>query len=303
MLFRSAAACERVAEALRVVRISPEFSQGGDQNVQGETQKGMDVVANDIFTDALRGCVAAMASEEEESYLPGDHPEFRYEIAFDPLDGSSNLDSNLPTGSIFSVLRHSPTDAPFQGSGRAKVVAAGYALYSSSTELVLSLASGTTAMGFTLDPTHGRFLLSRRSMECPPSGPYYSLNDAREPDWPEGLRRWVNDAKRGQTPSGTKFSSRYVCALVADVHRTLLHGGWAGNPRPHLRLLYEAAPLAHISEACGGRATDGVRDLLDIELTGLHDRTPVFIGGRADVDELLAYGDVQQQATTYKTPV
>ena len=128
---------------------------------------------------------------------------------------------------------------------------------------------------------------------------YYSLNDAREPDWPEGLRRWVSDAKRGEVPSGTKFSSRYVCALVADVHRTLIRGGWAGNPRPHLRLLYEAMPLAHIAEACGGKASDGVRDILDIEPTGLHDRLPVFIGSAEDVAELVAYGDVQQGATAY----
>ena len=113
-------------------------------------------------------------------------------------------------------------------------------------------------------------MLSRPALACPSRGPYYSLNDAREPDWPEGLRRWVSDAKRGQLPSGTKFSSRYVCALVADVHRTLLRGGWAGNPRPHLRLLYEAMPLAHIAHACGGRASDGERDILDIEPTGLH---------------------------------
>ncbi len=109
----------------------------------------------------------------------------------------------------------------------------------------------------------------------------------------------MSDAKRGAVPSGTKFSSRYVCALVADVHRTLIRGGWAGNPRPHLRLLYEAMPLAHIAEACGGKASDGVRDILDIEPTGLHDRLPVFIGSAEDVAELVAYGDVQQGATAY----
>merc|ERR1711879_672102 len=105
-------------------------------------------------------------------------------------------------------------------------------------------------MGYTLDVANGReFVLTQPTICCPLHGPYYSLNDAREPDWPPGLKRWVHDAKRGKTPSGTKFSARYVCALVADVHRTMLRGGWAGNPRPHLRLLYEAAPLAFVAEA------------------------------------------------------
>merc|ERR1711924_320669 len=126
----------------------------------------------------------------------------------------------------------------------------------------------------------------------------------REPDWPKGLQRWVSDAKTGSTPAGTKFSSRYVCALVADVHRTLLRGGWAGNPRPHLRLLYEAAPLAHIAEACGGKASDGKVDVLDLTPRGLHDRTPLFVGSAEDVDELVAYGEahggVQQQSMKYE---
>mmetsp|Transcript_48961 Transcript_48961/g.158597 ORF Transcript_48961/g.158597 Transcript_48961/m.158597 type:complete len:239 (-) Transcript_48961:429-1145(-) len=214
---------------------------------------------------------------------------------------------------------------------RLAASASRYALYTASTELVLSLGSaahsegngvgdgrgetpggGCKALGFTLDPAGrgaaggGRFVLTRPSLRCPARGPYYSLNDAREPDWPQGLRRWVHDARRGLTPSRTKFSSRYVCALVADVHRTLLRGGWAGNPRPHLRLLYEAAPLAHVAEACGGRASDGVRCLLDVVPEGLHDRVPVFLGSAEDVAELEAYGDVQQGPTVYSaddTPV
>jgi len=103
------------------------------------------------------------------------------------------------------------------------------------------------------------FILSRKDIKCPNHGPYYSLNEGREPDWPEGLKTWIHDAKRGKTPCGTIFSARYVCSLCADVHRTLLKGGWAGNPRPHLRLLYEGAPLAHCAEACGGKGSDGVR--------------------------------------------
>ena len=305
VLLATSNACGGIARQLRVLSLEdPASFGGGAVNVQGETQKSMDVIANDLFTSALKGQVAAMASEEEEAVIDGASNR-KYEVAFDPLDGSSNLETNLPTGSIFGVFLHTPGE-PFAGTGRKKLVAAGYALYSASTELVLSLAGGTTAMGFTFDPSRREFVLSRRSIECPERGPYYSLNDAREPDWPMGLQRWVGDAKRGRVPSGTKFSARYVCALVADVHRTLLRGGWAGNPRPHLRLLYEAMPLAHIAEACGGKASDGVVDILDIAPTGLHDRCPVFIGSAEDVAELVCYGDVQQGATAYaadETPV
>lgn len=191
-----------------------------------------------------------------------------------------------------------------------KLVAAGYSVYSSSTEFVLSLGpSGLHGCaGFTLDQSIFHkgysdlvecFILSRPDMKCPSNGPYYSLNDGREPDWPNGLRQWIHDAKRGKTKSQTVFSSRYICSLCADVHRTLIKGGWAGNPRPHLRLLYEASPLAHVVEACGGRGSDGVRNLLDIQPKSLHDRTSVFIGSINDIFELESYGDVQQGVTTY----
>jgi len=301
-------ATREISERLAVLPIVGTADTGGAVNVQGETQAGMDVVSNQIFVSKLASRVAAIASEEETVVIQGTDGR-QYEIAFDPLDGSSNLDSGLPTGSIFGIAPYKQ-DQPFSGGGRS-LIAAGYALYSSSTELVVSIGkkgAAYTATGFTLDPSLAAkldagdgecFILSRPDLACPHRGPYYSLNDAREPDWPAGLRRWVHDAKRGQVPSGTKFSARYSCALVADVHRALLQGGWAGNPRPHLRLLYEAAPLAHIAEACGGRGSDGVRDLLDIVPTGLHDRVCVFIGSAGDVTELEEYGDVQQAAAKY----
>jgi fructose-1,6-bisphosphatase I len=211
----------------------------------------------------------------------------------------------------------------FTQSGRS-LVAAGYAVYSSSTELVISL--GYETVGFTLDPSSyirysrpalsmttssssqskaasatDAFLMSRPNIRCPEYGPYYSLNEAREPDWPDGLQRWVRDAKRGETASGRLYSSRYVCSLCADVHRTLLRGGWAGNPRPHLRLLYEAAPLAFLLEAAGGRGSDGIHNLLDVVPTGLHDRVCVFLGGAGDIADLESYGNIQQGSQTYQT--
>ena len=173
VLLAAAGACAEISKALRVLTLAPASASaqagGGAVNVQGETQKGMDVVANDLFVSALTGHVAAMASEEEEAAIAG-AANRKYEIAFDPLDGSSNLDTNLPTGSIFAVFEHTP-GRPFQGSGRAKLVAAGYALYSASTELVLSLGGGTVAMGFTLDPSRREFVLSRHALECPSRGP------------------------------------------------------------------------------------------------------------------------------------
>lgn len=204
--------------------------------------------------------------------------------------------------------------APFSQPGRNLVVA-GYALYSSSTELVMALPVASTSesavFGFTLNPRQrvgggtvkemaAAFQLSRREIQCPSFGPYYSLNEAREPDWPQGLKDWVSDAKRGQTTLGRTHSSRYICSLCGDFHRTLLVGGWAGNPRPHLRLLYEAAPLAFVVEAAGGRGSNGQMDLLDISPQGLHDRTCVFLGSTDNIEDLLSYKDIQQGSTSYK---
>lgn len=271
---------------------------GKNINVQGEEQKGMDVRANAIFIEKLKPFVAAMVSEEEEGVIPGDAAGLsaKYYIAFDPLDGSSNLDVAAPTGSIFGIYR-----TRFQSSARQSMVAAGYTVYSSATELVLAGLGGKNVASFTLDAEDGIFRCSRPNVVCPQRGPYYSLNEAREPDWPDGLRRWIEDAKRGRTRAGINYSARYVCSLTADVHRTLLKGGWAGNPRPHLRLLYEAAPLAFIMEAAGGAGSDGVSDLLDVKPTSLHHRVCCFLGSKLDIEDLESYGNVQQSSKRYET--
>ena len=324
VICQAAISCIEISRHLATLPID-SFLQDGQNaesaktNIQGEKQKPMDVIANNIFIKNLQSHTGALASEEEEAIILGSDSfngtQHKYEIAFDPLDGSSNLDVSVPTGSIFGIAPYT-LDKPFSSPGR-KLVAAGYAVYSSSLEFVISLTNGSDsfAAGFTLgnrnrsEPSGIRqersneavnFVLSRPNMQCPQQGSYYSLNDGREPDWPKGLQRWIHDAKRGMTPSGQVYSSRYVCSLCADVHRTLLKGGWAGNPRPHLRLLYEAAPLAHIAGACGGRGSDGIQNILDIEPIGLHDRTCVFIGSLKDVQELEVYGDIQQSAKTYK---
>lgn len=273
-----------------------ETVANGGVNVQGEKQKGMDIISNNIFKENLRPHAAALASEEEDSIILGSSGK-SYEIAFDPLDGSSNLSVNIPTGSIFGIgIHEGSNETPFSRSGRS-LKAAGYALYSSSTEFVLSF--GEETVGFTLDRERSCFIKSRNSISCPERGTFYSLNDGREPDWPKGLQRWIYDAKRGLTPSGTIYSSRYVCSLVADFHRTLLVGGWAGNPRPHLRLLYEAAPLAFLAEAAGGYGSDGEQNILDIVPSGLHGRVCVFLGSRKDIEDMEGYGDIQQCSKKY----
>ena len=259
-----------------------------------DQQKKLDVIANDAVKEALieSGCVFAFASEEEDDITRVEarsrSPVF---VAYDPLDGSSNIDCASPTGTIFGIYRAASLP---ELRGRDSMIAAGYILYSSSTEYVLSI-QGRGVQGFTLDPARGSYLLSRPNVTLPRQGPYYSLNEGRSADWPTGLSRYVDNVKNGRgRRQGVRYSLRYVCSLVADVHRTLLYGGWAGNPRAHLRLLFEAAPLAFIMESAGGRGSDGVVDLLDVTPTKVHHRLPVFLGSAEDVEELLSYGDVQQ---------
>ena len=310
-----AQSCAEISCRLQTHTTTPPLQLGIDEgddannnnnnnvNIQGEIQQEMDVIANDIFISNLHQVgpsVAAMASEEEENIMYGSsshHPNddantntdadadtssssSSYEIAFDPLDGSSNLISNLPVGSIFGIApyntntntNNNSTNRPFSNPG-TQLVAAGYALYSSSTELIVTFGNNHGVMGFTLDPVDTpTFILSRTHIRCPPSGPYYSLNEARYNDWSRPLQKYIQDAKRGLqhqhqhnrnnqsatlSSTGRPLSSRYVCSLCADFHRTLLVGGWCGNPRTHLRLLYEAAPLAFVINAAGGYGCDG----------------------------------------------
>ena len=289
----SAVIADRLSTATITGAIGGLEQEAGDDSTDRDRQKKLDVIANDVVRQSLidSGAVFAYASEEEDDIQPLKTESSSVFVAFDPLDGSSNIDCASPTGTIFGVYRNANIS---ELRGRESMVAAGYILYSSSTEYVVSLA-GRPVQGFTLDPHSNRFLLSRESILVPAHGPYYSLNEGRSADWPEGLSAYINCVKNGRgRQQGVRYSLRYVCSLVADVHRTLLYGGWAGNPRAHLRLLFEAAPLAFIMENAGGRGSDGVVDLLDVAPSKVHHRLPVFLGSKDDIDELLAYGDVQQ---------
>lgn len=191
-----------------------------------------------------------------------------------------------------------------------RLLASGYCLYSSSVVLALAVAPSSppataaspptlppapaTAAFFALDTLTGDFVATHEPVACPQRGQIYSLNDARFDDWAPGLRRYVTAVRSGKGQTGKQYSARYVCSLVADLHRTLLQGGWCGNPRPHLRLLYEGNPLAFLTEAAGGRASDGARRVLDIQPEKTHQRLPLFMGSAEDVAELESYGDVQQ---------
>ena len=301
-----AGACARIADQVRHAPIDGLVGKAGTTNAQGEEQIPLDVAANAAMVDALAQCgaVAALASEEEPEPLALPHAGAApVAVAFDPLDGSSNVDCAIPTGTIFGVYRAAADGDPAAAFAQPgdKLIAAGYAMYSASTELVLATDALARPRGFTLDARArdggggaAAFVETRRAIECPRHGPYYSLNEGRSGDWPEGLRRYVDDVKNGRGRASRRYSSRYVCSLVADVHRTLLYGGWAGNPRAHLRLLYEAAPLGFVAERAGGAASDGLRAISSIVPESPHMRLPVFIGSADDIAEIDSYGDVQQ---------
>jgi len=265
----------------------------GEHNATGDAMQKLDVYAHDVFREALgwSGHFCVMGSEEEpepipppEGVLPG-----RYAVAFDPLDGSSNIDVNVSIGTIFSIHRRVSSS----GRGGAedllqpgrKQVAAGYVLYGSSTMLVYTTGDGVH--GFTLDPSVGIFLLSHQNIRIPPRGKIYSVNEAYAARWAPPVRRFVDDLR-----ASGGYRSRYIGSMVADVHRTLLTGGIfmypgeASAPQGKLRLLYEAAPMAMLMEQAGGAASDGRRPILDLVPTALHQRTPVFLGSVEEVRAL-----------------
>lgn len=299
ILIKLSQACVEISNEIASAPINGRTGLFGTENASGDTQKKLDVISNSIIKNALiqSSKVSIMATEEENELISIPEVSNGLFVTFDPLDGSSNIDCAIPTGTIFGIypnnqgVGESCTLSDVLQSGSC-MLAAGYCMYSSSTEFVITAGNGTH--GFTLDPTSQSFILTRRDIKCPTRGPYYSLNEGRSSDWPEGLRRYINDIKDGKSAWGKRYSSRYVCSLVADVHRTILYGGWAGNPRSHLRLLYEAAPLALILEQAGGAGSDGIRQILDIIPTKLHERLPCFLGSVDDIAELEAYGDVQQ---------
>ena len=291
-----ALAAKMIAMKVRMAGVIDILGAAGTDNVQGEHQQKLDVIANEIVVKAMDhgGRLCAMASEEEADLIPipDGFKLGKYLLMFDPLDGSSNIDVNVPVGTIFSVVKKHSRNGPrgelkdFLQPGR-KQVAAGYVIYGSSTMLVYTTGQG--AHGFTLDPSIGEFLLSHPDIKIPSTGRYLSVNDSYEPLWEPGVRTLMR-RYRGIEGDRKPLNVRYVGSLVADFHRNLLGGGVfaypanAKSPKGKLRLLYEANPLAFIVEQAGGAATDGRTRILDVTPTELHQRTPLYIGSKDEVE-------------------
>jgi fructose-1,6-bisphosphatase I len=272
----------------------------GKVNVQGETVQKMDEFANRALIRGLEagGQVCLMASEENDDPIPipTRYPRGRYVLMFDPLDGSTNIDVNISIGTIFSVHKRvsetaEPSIADCLQPGY-KQVAAGYIIYGSSCMFVFT--SGDGVHGFTLDPSVGEFFLSHPDIRMPERGKIYSVNEGNEEIWDERVRKWVSWLKTPDQAGGRPYSARYIGTLVADFHRTLLKGGIFAypadkkNPKGKLRLLYEAAPMAMLAAQAGGLASTGQQPVLDVVPTQLHERVPLYIGSKLDVEDALA---------------
>lgn len=296
LILHVALAARAIAHEVRRAPLASMLGYSGTENVQGEEQAKLDIVADELFLDAMStsGVVATMVSEEREQpeHDLAHWEDARYTVFYDPLDGSSNIDVNVTVGSIFSIYRHRPVDRgrldDLFRPGKEQV-AAGYVMYGSSTQLVLCVAQ-SKVQGFTLADGVGEFFLTHKDMQMPPVGRTYSVNESRTPHWDEATRRVVNRFEEDLV-EGKKRSARYVGSLIADFHRTLLKGGIfmypgeVGRPEGKLRLLYEANPLALLAERAGGACHDGRQRMLDKVASELHERTPLFIGSRVDVED------------------
>jgi fructose-1,6-bisphosphatase I / sedoheptulose-1,7-bisphosphatase len=273
------------------------------KNVQGETQKKLDVLANDAIIRACEwgGLVAGMASEElDEPYpLPSEFERGRFLLVFDPLDGSSNTDVNVSVGTIFSVLRHDSAERPrtqdFLQSGRTQV-AAGYAIYGPATMLVLTAGKGTH--GFTLDREIGNFILTHPNLQIPAETSEFAINTSNARFWEAPVHRYVTECQAGRGGDrGRDFNMRWIASMVAEVHRILMRGGVFMYPRDtkdpgkpgRLRLMYEANPISMLVEQAGGLATTGRHRLLDVAPEQLHQRVPVILGSSAEVERIERY--------------
>ncbi len=284
-----------IAQDLRHAGLIDILGTTGEINVQGETVKKLDEIANETFLKVFHHSelVCALASEEMEkpALLPENWPQAPYMLLFDPLDGSSNTDCNMPLGTIFSVVKSErkdrmPTEDDLARKGTEQV-AAGYLLYGSSTMLVYTVGQGVH--GFTLEPSIGEYLLSHEQIRIPVRGKIYGANEGNYHKWTAGTKKYVDGLKITDKATGKPYSVRYSGCLVADVHRILLGGGiylYPGEldkPEGKLRLLYEANPLAWVVEQAGGRASTGTMRILDVEAKQLHQRVPLIIGSADDV--------------------
>jgi fructose-1,6-bisphosphatase I len=292
-------AAKIISSHVRRAGLAGILGAAGTQNVHGEEVQKLDELANETFIRTMEhgGHLSAMASEEMDDiiHVDGKYPRGNYVILFDPLDGSSNIDVNISVGTIFSILKvekgKNVATKDFLKPGMEQVCA-GYILYGSSTMLVYTTGHGVH--GFTLDPSVGEFFLSHKDIKIPEKGKIFSINEGNSRHWLPGTALYIEKAKS----NGAGMSARYVGSLVADFHRNLLKGGIFLYPadmkstKGKLRLLYEANPLAFIVEQAGGAASDGEGRIMEKTPSELHQRTPLIIGSRADVEEAVSFWKV-----------
>jgi fructose-1,6-bisphosphatase I len=299
-----ARACKTISHAVGKGALGEVLGSADSENVQGEVQKKLDIISNDILLQANEwgGHLAAMASEEMETIhpIPNRYPMGEYLLLFDPLDGSSNIDVNVSIGTIFSVLKApagmaAPTEAAFLQPG-SQQVAAGYAVYGPQTVLVLTTGNGVQS--FTLDREMGSWVMTQREAKIPEDTKEYAINASNSRHWFAPVKRYVEEMNAGKTgPRGKDFNMRWIASMVADVHRILTRGGIFMYPadardpdKPgKLRLMYEANPMAFIVEQAGGAATNGNQRILDIQPESLHQRVAVFLGSKNEVDLVTGY--------------
>ena len=288
-------ATKKIQAQVRRAGLTDILGSTDSENVQGEVQQKLDVYANEAMIQGLgtRRSVGILASEENEMpiVMPHQSPTAKYAVVFDPLDGSSNIDVNVSVGTTFSIFRR-PEGADFLDPTRwilqpgRRQIAAGYVVYGSSTVMVYTVGNGVH--GFTLDPAVGAFVLSHENIKMPAQGNYYSVNEAYRENFPDRFVGFVDALRAGEFKH--QYSSRYIGSLVADFHRTMLRGGIFMYPptKTHsegkLRLLYEANPIAFIAEQAGGQATDGDQRILDIQPNGIHQRTPLVVGSKVEME-------------------
>ena len=299
-----ARACKRIAISVNKGALGDVLGSANTENVQGEVQKKLDIIANEVLIEANEwgGALAAMASEEMDNIhvIPNRYPQGEYLLLFDPLDGSSNIDVNVSIGTIFSVLRkvghhHGVSEEDFLQSGKAQA-AAGYCIYGPQTTLVLTVGDGVAM--FTLDREQGSWVLTGENLQIPADTREFAINMSNKRHWAEPVTRYIDECLEGKDgPRGKDFNMRWVASMVADVHRILTRGGVFMYPwdkrepdKPgKLRLMYEANPMAFIVEQAGGAATNGLQRIMELQPSKLHERVSVVLGSKNEVERVTAY--------------
>ena len=299
-----ARACKSISQAVNKGALGGVLGTAGSENVQGEVQKKLDIIANEVLIEANEwgGHLAAMASEEMDNIyvVPNRYPQGEYLLLFDPLDGSSNIDVNVSIGTIFSVLKKPEGSAAVEEKdflqAGSKQVAAGYCVYGPQTTLVLTVGDGVAM--FTLDREQGSFVLTEENLRIPEDTQEFAINMSNMRHWDEPVKRYIDECLQGKDgPRDKDFNMRWIASMVADVHRILTRGGVFMYPwdkrEPEkagkLRLMYEANPMSWLVEQAGGAATNGRQRILDLQPGKLHERVSVVLGSRSEVERVTSY--------------